>query len=82
MSAHYTHPHSGKVVGVDGLYCSGWIKRGPTGIIATTMQDAFATAATVLKDLALVVELFLFVCEFSHAFVCMMPGAFHPWQGF
>ncbi|KAJ4300222.1 NADPH-adrenodoxin reductase [Collariella sp. IMI 366227] len=26
-----------------GLYCAGWVKRGPTGVIASTMEDAFGT---------------------------------------
>lgn len=30
---------------------AGWLKRGPTGIIATTMQDAFQTATTLLNDM-------------------------------
>jgi adrenodoxin-NADP+ reductase len=33
-----------------GLYCAGWVKRGPTGVIASTMDDAFASADTILKD--------------------------------
>ena len=33
-----------------GLYCSGWVKRGPTGVIVNTMNDAFATASCILKD--------------------------------
>jgi len=37
-------------VPVPGLYCSGWVKRGPTGVIASTMQDAFETAETVCRD--------------------------------
>ncbi|KAK9448312.1 uncharacterized protein V1518DRAFT_418616 [Limtongia smithiae] len=35
---------------VIGLYASGWIKRGPTGVIAETMYDAFETAASVIED--------------------------------
>ncbi|KFO90852.1 hypothetical protein N320_12367, partial [Buceros rhinoceros silvestris] len=34
-----------------GLYCSGWVKRGPTGVIITTMNDSFDTAHSVLEDL-------------------------------
>ena len=34
-----------------GIYCAGWVKRGPTGVIASTMQDAFATADTIVEDL-------------------------------
>lgn len=33
-----------------GLYCSGWVKRGPTGVIASTMEDAFATAEAIAED--------------------------------
>lgn len=33
-----------------GLYCSGWVKRGPAGVIANTMEDAFATAAAIVQD--------------------------------
>lgn len=35
-----------------GLYCAGWVKRGPTGVIATTMTDAFSTADTIMADMA------------------------------
>ncbi|XP_003786199.1 NADPH:adrenodoxin oxidoreductase, mitochondrial [Otolemur garnettii] len=41
----------GRVVDVPGLYCSGWVKRGPTGVIATTMSDSFLTGQTLLQDL-------------------------------
>jgi len=33
-----------------GLYCAGWVKRGPTGVIASTMEDAFATAESIERD--------------------------------
>ena len=33
-----------------GLYCSGWVKRGPVGVIVDTMNDAFATGATISDD--------------------------------
>lgn len=39
-------------VPVPGLYCAGWVKRGPTGVIASTMNDAFATAESVAADWA------------------------------
>ncbi|XP_067164425.1 NADPH:adrenodoxin oxidoreductase, mitochondrial isoform X1 [Apteryx mantelli] len=42
---------SGRVEGAPGLYCSGWVKRGPTGVIITTMNDSFDTAQSVLEDL-------------------------------
>lgn len=35
---------------IPGLYCAGWVKRGPTGVIASTMEDAFATAAAIAED--------------------------------
>ncbi|KAF7470789.1 Hypothetical predicted protein [Marmota monax] len=41
----------GRVVGVPGLYCSGWVKRGPTGVITTTMTDSFLTSQMLLQDL-------------------------------
>ncbi|KAK3529150.1 hypothetical protein QTP70_018104 [Hemibagrus guttatus] len=40
----------GRVSHTAGLYCSGWVKRGPTGVIATTMNDSFETARILLKD--------------------------------
>ncbi|KAK1998983.1 nucleotide-binding domain-containing protein [Colletotrichum falcatum] len=33
-----------------GIYCAGWVKRGPTGVIASTMQDAFETADSIVQD--------------------------------
>ncbi|KAI9706978.1 MAG: NADPH-adrenodoxin reductase [Bogoriella megaspora] len=35
---------------IPGLYCVGWVKRGPTGVIASTMDDAFTTADVIAKD--------------------------------
>lgn len=35
---------------VPGMYCAGWVKRGPTGVIASTMDDAFTTADIISKD--------------------------------
>lgn len=34
-----------------GLYCSGWVKRGPVGVLATTMNDAFETGKIIVEDL-------------------------------
>jgi len=42
---------AGRVSGADGLYCAGWIKTGPSGVIATTMSNAYETARTVAADL-------------------------------
>lgn len=33
-----------------GLYCAGWVKRGPTGVIASTMQDAFESGDSIVQD--------------------------------
>jgi adrenodoxin-NADP+ reductase len=46
--------HSGTDVmrPVSGMYVAGWVKRGPTGVIASTMEDAFATADSILHDLS------------------------------
>jgi len=33
------------------IYVTGWIKRGPTGIIGTNRADSMATVATLLADL-------------------------------
>jgi len=46
----------GRVLGDDaspvpGLYCAGWIKRGPTGIIGTNKKDATETIDQLLADL-------------------------------
>jgi ferredoxin--NADP+ reductase len=33
-----------------GVYCAGWIKRGPTGIIGTNKKDAIETVSLLLDD--------------------------------
>ena len=33
-----------------GLYVSGWLSRGPNGVIATTMMDAYTTAEIIAGD--------------------------------
>jgi adrenodoxin-NADP+ reductase len=48
---------SGRVVHEDGspfpgLYVSGWLKRGPTGIIGTNITDARETVGCMLADLS------------------------------
>ncbi|KAI0098197.1 hypothetical protein GGR51DRAFT_552619 [Nemania sp. FL0031] len=40
----------GGTVPLPGVYCAGWVKRGPTGVIASTMQDAFITADAIALD--------------------------------
>lgn len=44
------HAGSGDSGLFPGLYCAGWVKRGPTGVIASTMEDAFATAEAIAED--------------------------------
>jgi ferredoxin/flavodoxin---NADP+ reductase len=46
---------SGRVLGDDGaplpgVYCAGWIKRGPTGVIGTNKKDATETVELLLED--------------------------------
>jgi adrenodoxin-NADP+ reductase len=36
---------------VPGIYVAGWVKRGPVGVIASTMEDAFATADCLAEDI-------------------------------
>jgi ferredoxin--NADP+ reductase len=33
-----------------GIYCAGWIKRGPTGVIGTNKKDATETVHQLLED--------------------------------
>jgi ferredoxin--NADP+ reductase len=35
---------------VTGVYCAGWIKRGPTGVIGTNKKDATETVDLLLRD--------------------------------
>ena len=35
---------------IPGLYCAGWIKRGPTGVIGTNKKDANETVELLLED--------------------------------
>ncbi|KAF4547912.1 Hypothetical protein D9617_34g040920 [Elsinoe fawcettii] len=35
---------------VAGMYAAGWVKRGPTGVIASTMDDAFTSADVIRQD--------------------------------
>jgi ferredoxin--NADP+ reductase len=36
---------------VPGVYVSGWIKRGPSGVIGTNKPDSYETVASLLEDL-------------------------------
>jgi ferredoxin--NADP(+) reductase len=35
---------------IDGLYATGWIKRGPVGLIGSTKSDAQETVANLVED--------------------------------
>jgi ferredoxin/flavodoxin---NADP+ reductase len=35
---------------ISGVYCAGWIKRGPTGVIGTNKKDAAETVELLLED--------------------------------
>jgi ferredoxin/flavodoxin---NADP+ reductase len=37
---------------VEGLYVTGWLKRGPTGVIGTNRADSIETVRQVLEELA------------------------------
>ena len=43
-------PGDKAVTHIPGMYCAGWVKRGPTGVIASTMEDAFSTADVIARD--------------------------------
>ncbi|GMF10590.1 unnamed protein product [Phytophthora lilii] len=43
---------SGEKKLVVGLYCTGWVKRGPSGIIGTNIVDARETVSCLVEDLA------------------------------
>lgn len=36
---------------IPGLYTTGWIKRGPTGVIGTNKQDSGETVACIVEDI-------------------------------
>ena len=42
------HDESGAPI--PGIYCAGWIKRGPTGVIGTNKKDATETVERLLED--------------------------------
>ncbi|MBT5856250.1 FAD-dependent oxidoreductase [bacterium] len=41
----------GRIEGANQLYVTGWIKRGPSGVIGTNRGDSKETVATILEDL-------------------------------
>jgi ferredoxin--NADP+ reductase len=40
----------GSGTAIPGVYCAGWIKRGPTGVIGTNKKDAAETVDLLLED--------------------------------
>lgn len=51
ITRNHTHKDTHQNI-LPGLYCSGWVKRGPTGVIANTMEDSYATAEAIIQDWA------------------------------
>lgn len=49
-SADITEPTGTHPPALPGVYCAGWVKRGPTGVIASTMSDAFITGDAMVQD--------------------------------
>jgi ferredoxin--NADP+ reductase len=47
---HMLDPETGEPV--PGQYVTGWIKRGPSGVIGTNKKDANETVAMLVEDLA------------------------------
>lgn len=45
-----SHAHGIENKRLPGVYCAGWVKNGPTGVIASTMQDAFITGDAIATD--------------------------------
>ncbi|GLY27205.1 FAD-dependent oxidoreductase [Kineosporia sp. NBRC 101731] len=56
-SRHVVSNDGGRVLDADGnqvegLYCTGWIKRGPIGLIGHTKSDASETVSHILKEVS------------------------------
>ncbi len=51
------HNEKGRIIDQDsgkhihGLYSTGWIKRGPTGVIGTNKQDSGETVECIIEDI-------------------------------
>ncbi|XP_074649516.1 NADPH:adrenodoxin oxidoreductase, mitochondrial-like [Tubulanus polymorphus] len=45
------HDGKGRVDNQPGVYCSGWVKRGPVGVILSTMTDGFETGKAIVSDI-------------------------------
>ncbi|KAF4522071.1 hypothetical protein B566_EDAN004054 [Ephemera danica] len=42
----------GRVKGLPGVYCSGWVSTGPVGVLVSTMGNAFDLGRLLVKDLS------------------------------
>ena len=51
LTCRIPHDGKGRIDGVSRLYCSGWAKRGPKGVILQTLNDAKETVDTIMDDL-------------------------------
>ncbi|KAH7943858.1 hypothetical protein HPB52_012001 [Rhipicephalus sanguineus] len=40
----------GRVDSLPGVYCSGWLKTGPVGVLVATMNSSFETGQAIVKD--------------------------------
>ncbi|XP_040062852.2 NADPH:adrenodoxin oxidoreductase, mitochondrial [Ixodes scapularis] len=40
----------GRVESLPGVYCSGWVKTGPVGVLVATMNSSFETGQALVKD--------------------------------
>ncbi|CAN8002892.1 unnamed protein product [Ixodes hexagonus] len=40
----------GRVDSLPGVYCSGWVKTGPVGVLVATMNSSFETGQSLVKD--------------------------------
>lgn len=49
VTSNTSDSHQDMVPG-KGLYVTGWVKTGPTGVIASTMREAFEVAETMIED--------------------------------
>ena len=49
--SHVIQSKNGRVENLSRVYVSGWLKRGPTGIIGSNISDARETVAAIVEDL-------------------------------
>ncbi|KAG8192250.1 hypothetical protein JTE90_014108 [Oedothorax gibbosus] len=48
---HIISNAKGRVKDTKGLYCSGWVKSGPIGVIVSTMHESFETGEALMEDI-------------------------------